>query len=536
MAPPIIMPAKSTRPRVIALIRVSTEEQAADDRAGIARQQTVINRTVIANNLDVVRTVTLIDVSGNYVLLNPEFQGILSAVESREIDGVVAADQDRFVRADDLASLAALDVLKRAKAKLYTGGATHDYSTNAGIFQSHVSAIVAGLELRTIKERMQGGKEEKRMAGKCPGSRITLPRGVGYARNVVKGIDMGHWHYIEEEVAAVKEAFRLIDEDGMTNTSAVAEKVGIQNRTLHNLLRNPIYTGWKVYDKKRGDEKYYRADGKQADRKKVTRDEPIRLKVIDEPAVSQERFDRVQAILDNTGTKWRRERVATEINLGTGIAVCGHCGRRLYASSGKRKEGSRIGYYYCAGNDYLNRRKGTSCPQPNIPKPVLDETLIKFAAEHLGSEEVIGKLAEKLHAPANESNRPAMEKKLAEIERRIKRLTDAHLEGVIDLADFKTRKADFKNEAGTLTRLIQSEIERNRIRDHADNSLRLLVTACIGFARLTNKAEQREALRALFAKVAFENVAIVGCEILIPGIRPVCSTEIGIRRDRGSWQ
>jgi hypothetical protein len=130
------------------------------------------------------------------------------------------------------------------------------------------------------------------------------------------------------------------------------------------------------------------------------------------------------------------------------------------------------------------RAKSLVSPQPNIPKPVLDETLIKFAADYIASEEVIGKLAEKLHAPANESTRPAMEKKHADIERRIKRLTDAHLDGAIDLADFKTRKADLVNEAGTLTRLIQSEIERNRIREQADDSLRLLVTACIGFARL----------------------------------------------------
>jgi len=522
------MAAKATRPRVIALRRVSTEEQAADDRAGLDRQQTVIDRTVIANNLDVVRTVTLIDVSGNNVLFNPEFQSILRAVEAREVDGVVVADQDRFVRADDLATLAALDVLKKAKAKLYTGGHTHDYSTNAGIFMSQLSAVVAGLELRTIKERMQGGKEEKRKAGKCPSSKIALPRGVGYDRKAER------WHYIDEEVVAVQEAFRLIDEEGKTNISAIAETVGIHNRTLHNLLRNPIYCGWRVYDKKRGDQKYYRADGKQTDRKKVARDEPIRVKVIDEPAVSQERFDRVQAILDNMSTKWRRERVAQEINLGTGIAICGHCGKRLYASSGKRKEGSRIGYYYCASNDYLNRRKGTSCPQPNIPKPALDETLVKFAAEHLASEEFITKLAEKLHAPANESTRPTMEKKLADLDRRKKRLLDGYEAGAIELADLKSRKAELENEAGTIRRLIQSEIERNRIRDQADDSLRLLVTACVGFARITNKAEQRDALRALFAKVAFRGAAIVGCELLILGIRPVCSTEIGIRTGRGS--
>ncbi len=522
------MPAKTTRPRVIALLRVSTEEQADDDRAGLDRQRDVIARTVAAHNLDVIRTFTLIDVSGNSVLLNPEYQSILRAIETREVDGVVASDQDRFVRADDVASLTALDVLKRAKAKLYTGGATYDYSNNMGIFQGQLLAIIGGLELRTIKERMQGGKEEKRKAGKCPGSEITLPRGVTYDRKTER------WYY-DEEVTAVQEAFRLIDEEDKTNISAVARLVGIQNRTLHNLLRNPIYCGWKIYDKKRGDEKYYRADGKQADRKKIARDEPIRVKVIDEPAVSEERFARVQAILDNKSTKWRRERIATEINLGTGIAVCSHCGRRLYPSSGKRKEGSRIGYYYCASNDYLNRKnKGTSCPQPNIPKPLLDETLVKFAAEFLVSEEFICKLAEKLHAPASASTRPALEKKIADIERRKKRLLEGYEAGVIELSALKSRNAELDNEAGTLTRLIQSEIERNRIREQADDSLKLLVTACTGFAKITNKEEQRDALRGLFGKVAFQNEAIVGCELLIPGIRPVCSTEIGIRRGRGS--
>jgi len=519
------------KPRVIALLRVSTEEQAADDRAGLDRQQTVIDRTVIAHNLEVVRTVTLIDVSGNNVLLNGEFQSILRAVQAREVDGVVVADQDRFVRADDLSALAALDVLKKAKAKLYTGGHTHDYSTNAGIFMSQLSAVVAGLELRTIKERMQGGKEEKRKAGKCPGSIITLPRGVGYDRKAER------WHYIDEDVAAVQDAFRLIDEEGVTNISELARTVGIHYRTLHNILRNPIYTGWRVIDKKRGDEKYHRADGKQADRKKVARDEPIRNKVIDEPAVSQERFDRVQAILDNKGTKWRRERIAAEINLGTGIAVCGHCGRRLYASSGKRKDGKiRVGYYYCSANDYLSRKKGTSCPQHNIPKPVLDETLVKFAAEYLASEEFIGKLAEKLHAPVSASTRPALEKKLADIDRRKKRLLDGYEDGAIELADYKSRKAELDNEAGTISRLIQSEIERNRIREQADDSLQLLVTACVGISRMANKVELREAIRGLFAKVAFRDEEIVGCELLIPGIRPVCSTEIGTRTGTGSSQ
>jgi DNA invertase Pin-like site-specific DNA recombinase len=522
------MPAKSSRPRVIALLRVSTEEQAADDRAGLDRQREAIARTAITQNLEVIRTLTLIDVSGANVLLNPEYVAMLQDVENKAVDGVVVSDLDRLVRATELITAAAITgVFQTAKSKIYCEGSVHDYATDDGIFLSQMQTLMGGNNLRKIKKQMQDGKEAVRKRGGCPSSEITLPRGVTYDRKTEI------WSYDDKEVAAVQEAFRLMDEEGMTNISNIAKTVGIQNRTLHNLLRNSMYTGWRVYDKKRGDEKYYKPDGKQADRKKVCRDEAIRVKVIDEPAVTQERFDRVQAILDNTGTKWRSERVTVEINLGTGIAVCGHCGRRLYASSGKRKDGKvRSGYYYCATNNYLN--EGPKCPQFNIPKPVLDEALIKFAAEHLASEEVIGKLAEKLHAPTEASTRPALEKKLSDIDRRLKRTREAYEDGVDELAVYKSRKAELENEAGTLTRLIQSEIERNRIRDQADDSLHLLVTACIGFSRLTNKAEQRDALRALFAKVAFHNEAIVGCEILIPGIRPVCSTEIGIRTDKDS--
>ena len=121
---------KPPRPRVIAFLRVSTEEQATDDHAGLDRQRDAIKRTVAAHDLDVVQELELVDVSGANVLLSPVFQQMLRAVENHEVDGVVVADQDRFIRADNLQSLAVLDILKSAKAKLYTSGQVHDYSTD----------------------------------------------------------------------------------------------------------------------------------------------------------------------------------------------------------------------------------------------------------------------------------------------------------------------------------------------------------------------------------------------------------------------
>ena len=160
-------PEKNINPRVIALLRVSSKPK----RASLERQRTVITHTVNTHNLDVIRTVTLVDVSGNNVLQHPEFQGILRAIETREVDGVVVADQDLFFPANHFESFVALDVLKMANAKLYTGCHVHDFSNMEGIFLSYMSAILRNDYRRTIIKRMQQGKEMKRQERKVMSSK-----------------------------------------------------------------------------------------------------------------------------------------------------------------------------------------------------------------------------------------------------------------------------------------------------------------------------------------------------------------------------
>jgi len=57
--------------RVIELIRVSTEEQAAEDRAGIPAQRDANRRTARTYGLTIVRSIEIVDVSGAAVLSSP---------------------------------------------------------------------------------------------------------------------------------------------------------------------------------------------------------------------------------------------------------------------------------------------------------------------------------------------------------------------------------------------------------------------------------------------------------------------------------
>jgi DNA invertase Pin-like site-specific DNA recombinase len=101
-----------------------------------------------------------------------------------------------------------------------------------------IRAAMAGLERSEILERVWTAKEEKRRAGQHPQSQITLPFGVGYEPKTKK------WFY-KPEVEKVREAVRLFLA-GETSYKDVGRKVGIDAFNLRVILRNPIYTGWRV--------------------------------------------------------------------------------------------------------------------------------------------------------------------------------------------------------------------------------------------------------------------------------------------------
>ena len=70
-------------PKAIALVRVSTEEQAAEDRAGLPAQRVEIERIAAAHGLAIVEWVELHGVSGAAVLSDPRFDALLSRLRSQ---------------------------------------------------------------------------------------------------------------------------------------------------------------------------------------------------------------------------------------------------------------------------------------------------------------------------------------------------------------------------------------------------------------------------------------------------------------------
>jgi hypothetical protein len=393
-----------------------------------------------------------------------------------------------------------------------------------------IKGLFGGIELRQIKRRMLGGREKKRQQGKLAGGDVILPTGVSY--------DWEHesFHY-NERIGAVIEAFRMVDQEGITNYAAISRRTGLKARTLFYLLRNPIFTGWRILDKKRGDDRYPAGSGRLGDRKKVYRtpDEIIRVRVIETPAVTEDCWRRVQLRLADANSKWRRERTAAgiEINLGSGVARCAHCGNRMYATSGRRRNRRSKGYYQCRNNYYLNKRKGFGCPQPNLRKDYVHTLLTTFVGTHLRNRAVISAIAARMREKEDQPIPFDCAARLRELSKKEDRL----------LRLYET--ADASRICKLDERLKQIKTQRQRLRDRGEqvavaavkattmqDRLRKLVRGCYAFSRLATEAERHLVLKALFNSIKFR-----GREIVAFSLSPALSdyvAENGIRMDTGS--
>src|SRR5882724_3951402 len=268
--------------KVIELIRVSTENQAATDRASIPAQRTVNRRTARQYGLDIIRTIELADVSGAVVLSTSEIREMLELMKSPDIHGVVTREFSRLMRPENFADYAMLQAFADTRTLLYLPEGPIDFASKTGRLMGTMRAAIAGMEREEIKERVWSAKEEKRRRGELAQSEICLPWGVGY--------EVGRGFFYKPEAERVREAYRRFLA-GEQSYVSLSQLVGVTPRGMHLVLRNPIWMGWRIIDKKRDTSsagRYPSVNGRQADRRKIARaeDEVIRVQVIQEPLIS----------------------------------------------------------------------------------------------------------------------------------------------------------------------------------------------------------------------------------------------------------
>ncbi|MDX6610952.1 MAG: Recombinase [Blastocatellia bacterium] len=420
--------------RAIELLRVSTESQAGD-KASIPSQRATNLQTAAQYGLTIVKTVELSDVSGAQVLLAPEIQEMIRLMGDPEIHGVIVREFSRLMRPENFADYAMLQAFVDTETLLYLPDGPIDFSSDAGMLMGTMRAVMGGLERRELVKKMWRIKEQKRREGGFSQSRICLPFGVEYP-----------WRYTPD-AEIVREGFRLLLA-GDTSYASIARKIGIEPHTLRVILRNPIYTGWRVIDKRRDPSpraKKFKAGGRQADRPKIMRapEDVIRKKVIDVPLVTESDFDQAQRIMSQKREKRVSMTQGPHRFTYNGFLQCAECKSLLYTKF------RRDDYYVCK----------IRCGAPYMRRDTLDPQLDAIFTKKLTSASFLKRHVlspmRRNQPLVDDSERLASQ--LSALENKRRRVLDSYFDGVISGVERDARLKHIETQRQSVSRLMQKQ-------------------------------------------------------------------------------
>jgi DNA invertase Pin-like site-specific DNA recombinase len=417
--------------KVIQLLRVSTEGQAADDKAGLAAQRAVTQRTAVTYRLEIVRTIEMSDVSGTAVLRSPEMQELLRLIESPDIHGVIAKEFSRLMRPENFKDYELLQAFVDTHTVLYLPDGPIDFSSSMGGFMGLIRAGMARIERREILARMNDAKEAMRIAGRNTGGRSILPFGVDYS-------DERGWSYTDE-AEKVRAAFDLVRRTSLPYAE-IARRLNMPRTNLRFILQNPIYMGIRQYDQRRDPTPAGYTpgnDGRQGHRRKIARapEDVIRRKVMD-GLVSQEDFQAVQQILNSRAVRERTVRTKNAPKyLFNGFLYCGVCDSPMYSHTNQKDN-----HYYCKLNGTRARKLNPdgACPTPYIRAAVIEPKVEELLSVRLRDDGFLDGIAkayleqQSQEMPVGISDASAVQRKIEGLTAKRGRILEAFFDGTIE--------------------------------------------------------------------------------------------------------
>ena len=451
----------------------------------------------------------MVDVSGASVALAPEFQRLLQLIESGEVQAVVVSELSRLARPDSLESLGIFDVFARNGCLIVADGQPIDFSNPEGFLTGGIQALIAGHFRMNLLRTIHASKEAGRAKGWHVSSYKALPLGVAWDKGTRR-------FFYNEHIHRVIEAFRLADEEHLS-MAAIGKRTGVQSSNIRGILENEIYLGWRVYREKRDlTIKRPGPNGRQGWRPKTARapHEVIRIRVIEQGAVSPERFARVQAALAEVRRNHASSNTVRHPNLCTIIGRCGYCGEPLYvtANGKRRKDGDKAYGYYCCKSHYpLYSGTLQKCGNGWVRRQNLDEVLVAFCQRTLTDSALLTAIIEASARRTAEVVQafpaPSKDEVLAKLRQRDKRLVEMCEAETLTIDEFRTRRGKLREEIAQIERVAEQSAPPK-----ANTSLaqlaREITHAAVRFSRIKDRTEQKSILTQLFAEVFFRQESI----------------------------
>lgn len=400
--------------RVAMYIRVSTEDQV--EKYGPNVQKTAIEGLVKSKGTAMVlagEQYVYFDegISGTIELEGrPEFARLMDDVRDSggkaPFDVVAVFKLDRFARKLRIL-LDVIEYLEKNKIGFISTSESIDTSTPYGRAMVGIMGAIAELELETIKERTQQGKEQANKQGIVMGANAKY----GYYKDKEKKLQV-----LEDEAKIVRRIYdefivnkfttqRIADglsRDGIDTPDISAlkhnKRSGESRRKtppnfwraerITDILKDEIYTGVKYYGMNKAGKRVLKEQWKRADHNHpyiILRDywllaQEILKEVSDRKMLTKRKQDNTVYLLSS-------------------LLKCDHCRKlatppeeNMIRWSGTRKKiGSNpnsYSYYYQCGRKNV-KKFGFTCPVVPIPSASIEEYIIKFVHDLLNDPKAV---------------------------------------------------------------------------------------------------------------------------------------------------
>lgn len=465
-----------------AYARVSSASQIEDGTSGIPRQLHHIHKAALRDDLLIPYELLFVDegYSGYEFVDRPAFTKLRHELRSnKRADHVVVEEIDRLSRNADWHQGFLLDEFARRKVTV------HFFNQPSSELERYIKGYIAQEAMRKEKERMRLGKLYKAMDGRVTATRAAY----GYQLSDAKDT-----HYVidESEARIVRMVYDWLTKERKTlcDVANILNDMGVPGRrggvwcpaTLGNMVKNEVYKGWFITNRKTYEVVSYDEDGKRI-RKWRTRPEEEWIKVPVPPIVSEEQWtEAVQVMKGNRINRGRRTGSCSNWLL-SGMIRCETCGYVYRAARGGTTVVGRPGlirYYHC-GSRLSDRARmiGIACSSHYIHADVLENAVwSKIVELILHPERVISFLEENLidqRAKEFENQLQYLQGEIARLRNERVRWDAAYAREIITLDDYEAKTKDIQAKLKTMDQSqqkLESDYRKLQAESDLENEIR----------------------------------------------------------------
>lgn len=439
--------------RAVIYTRVSTQEQAKQDKTSLEEQSAACKKACLEKGWEIAGEYEDAGISGHLLEERLGLQALLTDAKAGKFDLVVVKDFDRLARSKSKASQIR-DSLKRQFIQTYSLATPveprdpkkYDPNDDLGLVVEGVSDVMSEIERNKIRRRMMLAKNAIAMNGK-------LPNRVPFGYKVIRSLD-NHGKVLrtievdEEQAEVVRRIFQMSEAGAGKRTIALRfneegvtpPKPGTNSywtsQAISYILRNKTYAGYVRWG-------WRHADYEISKQKKIRGHEGIEVRGQHPAIVDEELFEKVQNELKKRGTS-HNGKAQMSRGLFTGIAKCIRCGNGVTYCRRRIKNSKRnpnwkdveTAEYRCGGTMY-GRLK---CSQRVMSASKLESAVISKLRDYFNSPAMKKMIQEETSKPLNvkikKSPLNKIEEELNKIPAMKQKQQEAYERGLITIEEY----------------------------------------------------------------------------------------------------